>query len=297
VSLASLEGEAQKAQTSASYKPTFLRLSLNRRVRQAHRWLDIHDYDAPGNLEPVGWTPPDGLASFPDGLRGRKAWAGVDLSAVSDLTALGVWIPDDPNDDLSAGLSITWSWLPEDGLLARCDRDGVPYDQWARDGWVQLTEGNTVDYQPILDTLYALKGLLRMEAVGLDRWQAHRILQELTAKRAAREVVELPQTYQGLSEGCKAVERAILSGRYRHHADPVKRWAYSQVEVSRDQVDNIKPIKPDRGMTAARIDPVMADVIAAATWQRRERRAAPSATPVQRGAGGSVFGSSKRLAL
>jgi phage terminase large subunit-like protein len=297
VSLASLEGEAQKAQTSPSYKPTFLRLSLNRRVRQAHRWLDIADYDAAGNVEPIGWEPPDGLDAFPDGLRGRKAWAGVDLSAVSDLTALGLWVPDDPNDDLSAGLSVTWSWLPEDGLLQRCERDRVPYDQWARAGWVQLTEGNTVDYQPILDTLYALKGLLRMEAVGLDRWQAHRILQELAAKRAARQVVELPQTYQGLSEGCKAVERAILSGRFRHHRDPVKRWAYSQVEVVRDQVDNIRPIKPDRGMTAARIDPVMADVIAFACWQRRERKSAPAANPAPKGAGGSVFASNRRLSL
>jgi phage terminase large subunit-like protein len=297
VTLAYLEGEARRAQTNPSYQPTFFRLALNRRMRQTHRWLDIADYDQPANV--VGqWQPRDGWDEFPDEWKGRRAWAGIDLSAVSDLTAVGVWIPDEPEDDNTSGWSLSWAWLPEDDLFDRVERDQVPYDVWSADGWLNLTEGNTVDYQPILDTLKALGKRLRLEAVALDRWQGHRISQELTAASVARTVVELPQTYQGLSGGCKIVEKAIMAGRFRHGGHPLKRWNYASAEVIRDQLDNVKPVKPDRGRSAARIDCVMGDVMAAAAWERRERRKGSGSAPKAPVPGRSpMFGSGRRLAL
>jgi phage terminase large subunit-like protein len=297
VSLAYLEGEARKAANSPSYKPTFLRLALNRRTRQTHRWLDIADYDQLGNAAAAPWQPRDGMFNFPAELKGRRAWAGIDLSAVSDLTALGLWIPDDADSDLSSGWSYTWAWLPEEGLSERVEADGIPYDTWAVEGWLSLTEGNTVDYGPILDTVRQLGALVRLEAVGLDRWQAHRIMQEITAARSARVVVELPQTYQGLSGGCKVIERSVRAGRFRHGGNPLKRWSYSTVEVRRDELDNLKPVKPDRGKTAARIDPVMADVIAAAVWERRERRKGTASGPRPGPGRDSILRPQRKLAL
>ena len=38
-------------------------------------------------------------------------------------------------------------WVPEDTIDLRVRRDHVPYDVWQRQGFIQSTEGNVVDYR------------------------------------------------------------------------------------------------------------------------------------------------------
>ena len=74
-----LRRESEKARTTPSYFPTYARLTLNLRTREQVRWLDLGKWDD--------------LAESVDraALRGRRAWGGLDLSAVSDFTAWTVW--------------------------------------------------------------------------------------------------------------------------------------------------------------------------------------------------------------
>jgi hypothetical protein len=72
-------------------------------------------------------------------LEGIPVYGGLDLSAVSDLTALvligwraGKW-----------HVQPTF-WLPTEGLAEKAIAERVPYDLWQAKGYLQLTPGKTV---------------------------------------------------------------------------------------------------------------------------------------------------------
>ena len=50
------------------------------------------------------------------------------------------------------------------------------------------------------------------------------------------------------------------NGTMRHEGNPAMRWMASVVEVKNDGLDNIRPVKPDRKKSSARIDGFQAAV-------------------------------------
>ena len=72
-------------------------------------------------------------------------------------------------------------------------------------------------------------------------------------------ILEVSQTYAGMSSGCTALEAAVLAGQVDAGANPLMEWCVGNVVVQRDGKDNIYPVKrKSRG----RIDPVVALAIA-----------------------------------
>src|SRR5690606_39955765 len=77
-------------------------------------------------------------------LKGRRAWGGLDLSAVSDLTAwwLGVESP-------TPGIELEMIWryfVPEERGEDLERQLQLPLSRWCAEGWVIATEGNVIDY-------------------------------------------------------------------------------------------------------------------------------------------------------
>ena len=79
-----------------------------------------------------------------DDLEGSVCYGGLDLSSTTDITAFVLVFPPQDDDDKYAILP--YFWVPEDTLDLRVRRDHVPYDVWARQGFLQTTEGNVVHY-------------------------------------------------------------------------------------------------------------------------------------------------------
>ena len=127
-----LEREAKKAQSVPSALPGYLRLTLNLRTREQVKWLDLARWDTLGGAV-------DRAA-----LRGRRAWGGLDLSAVSDFTAWAVWV-----ESQTAGRRfdlLTRFWVPEtmvDSIERKCQ---IPLTKWIEDGLVVTSEGDVIDY-------------------------------------------------------------------------------------------------------------------------------------------------------
>jgi phage terminase large subunit-like protein len=281
---------AERARTSPSYLPTFLRLFLNVRHRQTVPWLRLDLWDDRRNTRRA-WLPADGWDEIPQVLRGRRAWAGLDLSTTTDLTAMVLWVPD---DDERAGWAIPWFWLPEADLHERVQRDQVPYDLWAEAGHLQLTEGNVVDYDRVVEVLARAGNVFDLQRVSHDRWQAGQIVQHLG--KHSIDTNPVPQSYGGMSAAAKELERLVVQGAWRHGAHPVLRWNASVVEVMRDTVDNIRPVKPNRQKSTARVDGVTAAVMAVDGWMRREVRFAP-ATGAPAPSTDQVFRPTERLRI
>lgn len=281
--------ERTKARNNPSLRPTYLRLRLNRRVRQTVRWVNLGRWDEEANAVEL-WLPDQAVPieewDPPAELRGRTAWAGLDLSATTDLTALNIWLPDS-DEHGSGGWSLPLFWLPDFDLADRVEKDRVPYDRWAADGWLELTDGNVVDYSRITDALEWAASTFDLKRVSHDRWQAGPVIQHLT--NAGIDSNPVPQTYSGMSAASKRLEELYLAGRYRHQGHPLLRWNASVVDVKRDQADNVRPVKPDRQAGGARVDGITAAVMAIDGAMRQEVALPAATAPAAGGKPGSIF--------
>lgn len=254
-SLAYMRREANKARSTPSYFPTFCRLSLNRRMRSSSRWLPL-----------TLWDENNGAVDD-QAFRYRRAWGGVDLSAVSDLSAWVLAVESrKPGVELEL---ISRFWLPEERIDELEAQLQVPLRQWADDGLLMLTEGDAIDYGAIEKQIIADCRRLDVQRISYDRMFAGQLVQRVESKTRGVDLVPIAQTYLGMSPGSKELERLLREGRLHHGGNPILRWNASVVEVYRDGNDNMRPVKPDRGKSSARIDGIAATVMALDGYVRR----------------------------
>ncbi|WP_240351623.1 terminase large subunit [Streptomyces olivoreticuli] len=263
-SLAYMRREANKARSTPSYFPTFCRLSLNRRMRSSSRWLPLPLWD-------------DNAGAVDEQrFRYRRAWGGVDLSAVSDLSAWVLAVESrKPGVELEL---ISRFWLPEERVDELEAQLQVPLRQWVDEGLLTLTEGDAIDYGAIERQIIADCRRLDVQRISYDRMFAGQLVQRVEAKTRGVDLVPIAQTYLGMSPGSKELERLLREGRIHHGGNPILRWHASVVEVYRDGNDNMRPVKPDRGKSSARIDGIAATVMALDGYVRRPLKRARAAS-------------------
>jgi phage terminase large subunit-like protein len=169
-------------------------------------------------------------------LRGRRCYVGMDLSSTTDLTAIVAVFPDDtgPGFDVLAQF-----FVPADNMAARVRRDRVPYDQWARDGWIVATPGNTIGYDYVRQALRAWGAEFDVREIAFDKWNAIDLVTRLHEEDRFA-CVQIDQTFGALSGPTKSLETAILSRALRHDGHPVLRWNLSNVTVEQDAMGNLK---------------------------------------------------------
>lgn len=186
-------------------------------------------------------------------LRGRRCYLGMDLSSTKDLTALVGVFPDAGGFDVLAAF-----FVPAESIRERSTRDRVPYDEWARLGFVTATPGNSVDYEYVRETVRAWGREFQVVTVAVDPWNARMLITQLQ-EADGFDCVEMRQGFASLSAPTKALEKSILSRTLRHDGNPVLRWNVANVAVESDATGNLKVSKK---VSTERIDGVAALVMA-----------------------------------
>jgi phage terminase large subunit-like protein len=216
---------------------------LNQRQQQLSRWMPMEVYDGCG-----------GMAVDDAALAGMPCHAGLDLSAVSDLTAWALWFPGDP-------AQVLWRfWVPEAQVRHLDGRTSGRFGRWVREGFVTATPGDVVDYDAVHRRIAADAERFDVRTIGFDRWNAQATSNWLEEMGLPRRIV--PQTYAGTSGPLKELMRLTVDGGWNHGGNPVARWCFDAVEVKRDDRDNIRTRKPNRARDWHRIDAVDAVVMA-----------------------------------
>jgi len=219
-------------------------------TEQADLWMPMDRWDAcAGKVDP-------------EALRGRICYAGLDLSSTTDLSSLVLYFPgvDGGRDSV-----LPFFWIPGDEIQERERRDHVPYLTWIDQGLLEATPGPTVNYDAIrhrIDTLVRESGFLIQE-IAFDRWGATKISQDLMD--AGFEMVQFGQGYASMSAPMKELARLVLSGGFDHGGHPILRWNASNVSAAQDPAGNIKP---DKRSSKARIDGIVALIMALDRAQR-----------------------------
>lgn len=259
-SLSYIKREAEKAKSTPSYMSTFMRLSLNVRMRSTTRWIDLPMWDK-------GNRPVSEKAK-----KIRRAWGGLDLSAVSDLSA---WVMVVESKQPGVELEIVPRfWLPEERVDELENQLQVPLRQWVDAGFLTLTEGDAIDYAAIEDQILKDCRTYNMQRISYDRMFAGQLVQRVDSKSRGVELAPVAQTYLGMGPGAKELERLLREGLVVHGGNPILRWMASVVEIIADQNDNFRPVKPDRHKSASRIDGIAALVMALDGYIRRPLRRA-----------------------
>jgi len=215
-------------------------------------------------------------ADYRRALKGRRCYVGMDLSSTKDLTALVAVFPDDDGFDVLAQF-----FVPKDSIQERAKRDRVPYDQWARDGFLIPTPGNVVDYEYIRQTLKDWAAEFSVKTVAFDPWNATDLVTRLQEQDGFT-CVAMRQGFASLSAPTKALEKAILSKHLRHDGHPVLRWNVSNVTVETDATGNLKVSKK---VSTERIDGVAALVMAIDQMERNNSAKPPAFQMIVMGGG------------
>lgn len=241
VSPEAMERKCREAQNNPAKQNSFRRLHLNQWVQQENRWLDLQFWDKCG-------------ATLPD-LAGRKCYGGLDLAATIDLCAYVLLFP--PEEDGEPWWVLPKFWLPEDDILDRGRRDQVPYADWARDGYLDLTRGNVTDYEFIQKHIKEDADKYRIQEIGFDRKFAHQLVTNLGEDGI--EMVQMAQGAMTLDSPMRALEAMLLSGSLAHGGHPVLRWNADNMVVRLDANANMAP---DKKKARQKIDGVVSLIMA-----------------------------------
>lgn len=166
--------------------------------------------------------------------KGMDCYVGVDLSAVSDLTAVSFMIPCD--DKL---YFYNKYYLPEAALHEK--RLSEQYQAWRRSGDLTITTGNVVDYDFILNDILNIGKDLYIQKVAYDTWNATQWA--INATDAGLNLEPFSQSLGNFNRPTKEFERLMLSGKIVLDNNIINRHCLRNVVLVRDRNDNVKPSK------------------------------------------------------
>lgn len=236
--------EARRAKEMPAYQNTFRRLYLNQWTQQATRWIDLSLWDENGGTI-------SGAA-----LRGRTCYGGLDLAAVSDLTA---WVMAFPRDDDPEMVDLLCRfWCPEKRLSDSSNRYRDQYRQWAREGYLTVTPGDATDYAYVREQVLADATQFRIVDLNVDRlFQAHQLATEL--ENEGMTVFGMGQGFLSMATPVAEFHRRLLNRKINHGGNPVLRWMADGVVVKQDPAGNLKP---DKASSQSKIDGIVAAIMA-----------------------------------
>ena len=221
-SLADVRAQAEKAERMPSFEPTFRNLILNQRVESAAAFVSKRIWELNGKQpEPFGR---------------KKIYGGLDLSAVSDLTAL-VFVSEDGDVECKF-------WLPHEGLLQKAKEDKVPYDIWERDGYLLTTPGKAIEYEYIAHELKKIFDIYNVEALNFDRMMMKFLMPWLKkvgfTDSQLEKFKDFGQGFFSMTPALRDLEAKLLQEQLKHGMHPVLTMCAGNAVIETDAAGSRK---------------------------------------------------------
>jgi phage terminase large subunit-like protein len=226
------ETEYIEAKNDPSKQPNFITKKLNIWADSSATWID-------SKLWALLKTDKK-LEDF----EGEDIYLGLDLGVTGDFSALSTLIPMDGYFYLFMKF-----WIPEDMAKSRTKTDQINFTNWARSGFIKLTEGNATDYNVIEKDILELS--TRFNVIDLSYDRAHAAM--LTARLIDSGVKCSPFSQSPLSiiGPTKQMADWIKEGKLQHDGSPVMAWMMGNVVGKSDENGNFMLKK---GMSKNKID-------------------------------------------
>ncbi|PKN85614.1 MAG: terminase large subunit [Chloroflexi bacterium HGW-Chloroflexi-8] len=246
IQIESVRESAVKAKIKPADERLFRWLRLNQWITtKLTTWLPLDLFE-----KTVGdWNPMD--------LVGLDCFLGIDLSSTTDLTSIALVFP--PQGTLLEWRVMWHSWIPREGMQERINTDKVHYDKFEKAGWIEVTEGNTVDYTVLENKIIELGKLYKIIEIDADMKFAMMLLQRL--EKVGFTCVDIPQTFMNMTTPLNSAEKLIRDGKITHLDDQVAKWTFGNASIAQNGNGNMKLVKEHKGRSVVRskrIDPIVA---------------------------------------
>lgn len=215
---------ARKAEAMPSALNNFLTKRLNVWVSGESPWMDMRAWDRCADLDLRDLTPH----------HGAKAWIGLDLAQKKDFAALTIAFQ---GDVLVAGVDgvfapqTVWNVCTRLYLndLAIQESGNAHLSGWARQGYVQVTDGDLTDFDVVAEDLRTLCRQFDVQEIAFDpalsMYFAGKLIEE------GLPLVEITQRSTFFTPALIQVENLVLEKKMRHDGNPVMAWMISNLVV------------------------------------------------------------------
>jgi phage terminase large subunit-like protein len=229
--------QAADAKRMPSREASYRNLILNQRVEARNPFVSRAVWQENGDV-PGPWE-------------GADVYGGLDLSSVSDLTAL-VLVTD------SGDVHPTF-WLPGDGLAEKSRLDRETYDVWAQQGLLETTPGRAIEYEWVADYLRGIFDRCNVRAIAFDRYNMKHLRPWLEkvgfSEEELERFIEFGQGFVSMSPALRELEARLLSKKLKHGNHPVLTMCAANATIVTDPAGNRKFTKTK---TTGRIDGMVA---------------------------------------
>lgn len=256
-SLEDVERQASQAQRIPSKEQAFRNLILNQRVDAYVRFLAKAEWDA--NAGAVDYSA----------LSGRECWGGLDLSQSRDLTAFVLVFPDD-----KGGFDVLPRFfLPQQGIQEKAELDRVPYDLWAKQGFLTLIPGAVVDPSYVAEAIAEASQEFKIQRIAYDRWRMEYLKREFVRLGLDLPIEAFGQGFKEMGFAVDKLERSVAEGLLRHAGNPILTYCAANAVIEMDPAGNRKLAK---NKSSGRIDGMVALAMALAAVERESEESVPA---------------------
>jgi phage terminase large subunit-like protein len=209
-----------------------------------------------------------------ENMRGRRCFAGLDLSSGGDLTSLALLFP------LDDGKIYVWShsYIPAKRLEEHIITDTAPYDVWAKSGLLTPSEavgGLKNDYLQIVADLKELqeKFEINIACIGYDPHNADAFLEELDTLGAP--LLEVKQSARFLSDTTVDFALEVKAGNVLYdQRNALMSWSIVNAKKTKNSFGEIK-VDKEVNARHARIDVVDAIIDAHVAYRKSRKEETP----------------------
>lgn len=225
---------------------------FNFKQSNAQAWLMEEDYKYPANYN---------LEDFRDCF----CLGAVDLAETTDLSNAKILLMK-PGSKTKYILS--HYFIPESKLQKSNDRlAGAKYEEWIKDGYITVCEGNEVDLTVVADWFFKLyqEYNIRLMICGYDQKFAKTWLNRMDEYGFDYEMVL--QNKLTLSQAMKLCEADFKDQLINYNENPVDAWCFGNASMEIDNFGNVMAVKIDN-QAERRIDGAVTLIILYEIYRR-----------------------------
>jgi phage terminase large subunit-like protein len=254
-SLKDVEDFAKQANRLPAKENSFRWLFLNQRIEATSPFLSRGEWEA--------------NKAAPDVDRGMTCFAGLDLSSSRDLTAFVMVFPD-----YDGGYSVVPQFfMPSDGIRDRAKEDKVPYDVWAKQGFITLIDGPVIVPAVVAQHVAEAAENFDLELLAYDRWRINDFTRELDNIGVQLPMQPYGQGFKDMAPAVDKLERLVVDHKLKHGDNPVLNMCAANAVAERDPAGNRKL---NKAKSIGRIDGLVALAMALGVEAMGEGLAAAS---------------------
>lgn len=134
-------------------------------------------------------------------------------------------------------------WLPEE-TIEEPGPNQAAYRRWVIEGWLSTTEGATIDYDTIAQTVVEDVKASGAREFIFDPFNATHLSQKVGGEAGASlDVVEFQQKPWNFAVPMDEITSALKDGRFHHDGNPITAWCVSNVVGKVAKKDMFSPTK------------------------------------------------------